>query len=70
MKIDDVLQGQDAFIFMERYVDEAARTYSPFAAKSEVAPEYRPRSDRPQQVRLSRPRLARVVARFAGHHGQ
>src|SRR5205809_7990181 len=47
MKLDDILQGDDAFIFMERYVDEAAKTYSPFAGKSEVAPEYRPRSDRP-----------------------
>src|SRR5437762_14138166 len=47
MKLDDILQGNDAFIFMERYVDEAAKTYSPFAGKSEVAPEYQPRSDRP-----------------------
>src|SRR5437764_10325105 len=46
MKLDDILQGNDAFIFMERYVDEAAKTYSPFAGKSEVAIEYRPRSDR------------------------
>src|SRR5947208_7758514 len=47
MKLDDILQGNDAFIFMERYVDEAAKTYSPFAGVSEVAPEYQPRSDRP-----------------------
>src|SRR5207302_1316754 len=47
MKLDDILHGNDAFIFMERYVDEAAKTYSPFAGKSEVAPEYQPRSDRP-----------------------
>src|SRR5438105_13018447 len=47
MKLDDLLQGNDAFVFMERYVDEAAKTYSPFARLSEVAPEYRPRSDRP-----------------------
>src|SRR5438309_11399448 len=47
MKLDDILQGTDAFIFMERYVDEAVKTYSPFAGKSEVAPEYQPRSDRP-----------------------
>ena len=32
---------------MERYVDEGTRTYSPFAAKSKVAPEFQPRSDRP-----------------------
>src|SRR5205814_493805 len=47
MRLDDILQGDDAFVFMERYVDEAAKTYSPFAGQSEVAPEYRPRSDRP-----------------------
>src|SRR5437867_928188 len=47
MKLDDILHGDDAFVFMERYVDEAAKTYSPFAGKSEVAPEYRPRSDTP-----------------------
>src|SRR5437667_10553281 len=47
MKLDDILQGNQAFLFMERYVDEAAKTYSPFAGKSEVAPEYQPRSDRP-----------------------
>src|SRR5947207_6804328 len=47
MKLDDIIQGNDAFIFMERYVDEAAKTYSPFAGKSEVAPDYQPRSDLP-----------------------
>src|SRR5437867_940919 len=46
MKLDEILQGNASFIFMERYVDEAAKTYSPFAGKSEVAPEYQPRSDR------------------------
>src|SRR6266480_1851243 len=47
MKLDDILQGNDTFIFMERYVDEAVKTYSPFAGKSEVAPKYQPRSDQP-----------------------
>src|SRR5438874_8887030 len=47
MKIDDILCGNEALLFMERYVDEAAKTYSPFAGKSEVAPEYQPRSDLP-----------------------
>src|SRR5205823_3683784 len=42
MKLDEILQGNDAFVFMERYVDETAKTYSPFAGKSEVAPEYQP----------------------------
>jgi hypothetical protein len=47
MKLDDILQGNQAFLYMERYVDEGTRTYSPFAAKSEGAPEYQPRSGRP-----------------------
>src|SRR5882724_4120441 len=45
MQLDEILQGNDAFIFMERYVDEMAKTYSPFAGTSEVAAEYQPRSD-------------------------
>jgi hypothetical protein len=47
MELDSILQGNQALIYMERYVDEGTRTYSPFAAKSEAAPEYQPRSDRP-----------------------
>jgi hypothetical protein len=47
MKLDDILQGNQALLYMERYVDEGTRTYSPFAAKSEGAPEYQPRSGRP-----------------------
>jgi hypothetical protein len=47
MKLDDILQGNQAFLYMGRYVDEGTRTYSPFAAKSEGAPEYQPRSGRP-----------------------
>src|SRR5437870_5215189 len=47
MKLDDILQGNDAYVYLERYVDEAAKTYSPFAGRSEIAPEYQPRSDRP-----------------------
>lgn len=40
MKLDNVAEGNQAFLFMERYVDEGAKTYSPFAARSEVAPKY------------------------------
>src|SRR5215470_19902983 len=47
MELDGILQGNQALLYMERYVDEGTRTYSPFAAKSEAAPEYRPRSSRP-----------------------
>src|ERR1043165_5149416 len=47
MKLDAIVEGERALLYMERYVDEGTRTYSPFAAKSEVGPEYQPRSDRP-----------------------
>lgn len=47
MKLDGILQGNQALLYMERYVDEGTRTYSPFAAESEAAPEYRPRSGCP-----------------------
>jgi hypothetical protein len=46
MELDGILQGDQALLYMERYVDEGTRTYSPFAAKSEAAPEYQPRSGR------------------------
>src|SRR5437868_3331570 len=46
MKLDDIRQGTEALLYMERYVDEATRTYSRFAAKSEVSPAYQPRADR------------------------
>src|SRR5204863_10072036 len=47
MDLNSVLRGDQSLLYMERYVDEGTRTYSPFAAKSEVAPEFRPRSDWP-----------------------
>src|SRR5206468_7846803 len=47
MELSEILRGDQALPYMERYVDEGTRTYSPFAAKSEVAPEFRPRSERP-----------------------
>src|SRR5215467_11594392 len=47
MELDGILQGNQALLYMERYVDEGTRTYSPFAAMSEAAPEYQPRSVRP-----------------------
>src|SRR5437870_8169462 len=46
MKLDAIVQGERALLYMERYVDEGTRTYSAFAAKSEVGPEYQPRSGR------------------------
>jgi hypothetical protein len=47
MELDCIFQGDQALLYMERYVDEETRTYSPFAARSEAAPEYQPRSGRP-----------------------
>jgi hypothetical protein len=48
MKLDAIIRGgAEALLYMERYVDEGAKTYSPFAAKFQVAAEYQPRSDRP-----------------------
>ena len=47
MQLDDVLEGDQALLYMERYVDEGTRTYSRFAAKSKVEPEFQPRSSRP-----------------------
>src|SRR5499426_4449460 len=47
MELDGILKGNQALLYMERYVDEGTRTYSPFAAKSEAAPEYQPRSGCP-----------------------
>src|SRR4051812_28086001 len=44
MQLDAILGGGGTLLYLERYVDEGARTYSPFAAKSEVAPKYQPRS--------------------------
>src|SRR5205807_4393564 len=47
MKLTDVLQREQSLLYMERYVDEGTRTYSPFAAKSDVAPQYEPRGGQP-----------------------
>ncbi|MBI3863806.1 MAG: short-chain oxidoreductase [Planctomycetia bacterium] len=67
MQLDDILQGDPALLYMERYVDEGTRTYSPFAAKSEVGAEYQPRSSRPSfdLVTVVAPR-ARVALFQAG----
>ena len=46
MKLDAIVPGDQALLYMERYVDEGAKDYSPFAARTEVAPEYQPRSHR------------------------
>ncbi|MGZ3797377.1 MAG: short-chain oxidoreductase, partial [Pseudobdellovibrionaceae bacterium] len=45
MKIEEVLNGIDSFIYMERYVNEHTKSYSPFASLSEVQYQYQPSSD-------------------------
>src|SRR5438874_10478342 len=61
MKLDDVVHGNESLLYMERYVDEGARTYSPFAARSDVAPQFRPQTGRPSfnlaTVRVPKERL-------------
>ena len=47
MRLDAISQGDQALLYMERYVDEGAKSYSPFAARSEVAPQYQPRRGNP-----------------------
>ena len=47
MKLDACCGGDPALAHMERYVNEGTQTYSPFAARTEVAPQFQPRSDLP-----------------------
>lgn len=47
MRLDELEPGDGALLYMERYVDEGTRSYSPFAARSEVARRYQPRSPEP-----------------------
>jgi hypothetical protein len=47
MQLDEVAGADDAFLYMERYVDEGAKSYSRFAATTEAAPQYQPRSHAP-----------------------
>lgn len=47
MKLETVINGEQSLLYLERYVDEGAKTYSPFSARTEAAPDYRPESDQP-----------------------
>ncbi|MEZ0171454.1 IucA/IucC family C-terminal-domain containing protein [Microvirga sp. TS319] len=47
MDLAAVFQGKQALLYMERYVDEGARTYSSLAGQTEAAPRYRPERDTP-----------------------
>lgn len=44
LELTAVVQGDQALLYMERYVEEGARTYSPLAGRTEAAPRYRPES--------------------------
>ncbi|WP_330085208.1 IucA/IucC family protein [Methylocystis iwaonis] len=44
MKLDDV-KRERSLLYMERYVDEGAKTYSVLASRTEAAPCYRPESE-------------------------
>ena len=44
MKIDALTRGHRAVIYMERYVNENTKTYSPFASRNEAERQYQPRS--------------------------
>src|SRR5437868_7863599 len=46
MRLSSIAE-QDALIYLERYVDEATRTYSAFSIRNEAGPRYRPQSDQP-----------------------
>ncbi len=62
MRLEKVTASSKSLLYMERYEDEGAKTYSPFAARSEVAPRYQPRSSNPSfelvTVRVPRERAA------------
>lgn len=47
VRLESVINGYEALLYLERYVDEGAKTYSPFAARTEAAPHYRPESGQP-----------------------
>jgi hypothetical protein len=44
LKINALTQGDRALVYMERYVDENTRTYSPVASRNEAPQRYQPRS--------------------------
>ncbi len=47
MKLEAVVRDEQSFLYMERYVDQGAKSYSPMAGKTEVPSRYRPESDDP-----------------------
>ncbi|PSC05962.1 short-chain oxidoreductase [Alsobacter soli] len=47
MELAAVGQGARAFLYMERYVIEGAKTYSPLASRTEAAVRYQPENEAP-----------------------
>lgn len=45
MELAAIVRGDQALLYMERYVDEGAKTYSPLAGQTEAAPRYWAESD-------------------------
>ncbi|WP_414473918.1 IucA/IucC family C-terminal-domain containing protein [Microvirga sp. M2] len=58
MDLAAVFEGELALLYMERYVDEGARTYSPLAGETEASPRYRPERGAPsfELVAVNTPR--------------
>ncbi len=44
LKIDELTHGDRALVYMEKYVDEDTKTYSPFSSRNEAAERYQPHS--------------------------
>jgi len=42
MLLETVTEQGKSLLYMERWVDEGAKTYSPFAARTDVEPQYQP----------------------------
>src|SRR5947208_7045407 len=46
LKLDAVGLSGDTLLYMERYVDEGAKNYSPLSSRTEASPQYQPRNER------------------------
>lgn len=45
MKLDALAPTDEMLVYLERYVDEGAKNYSPLAAKTDAAPQFQPQGD-------------------------
>src|SRR5437879_4030137 len=44
MRLSEIARGDRALLYLERYVDEGAKSYSPFAARNEASAAFQPRA--------------------------